>query len=330
MLPAVLNDVAGTAEAAAGSEGPAAGIARQVAGDGGLAGLRRLTGAIAAMEVARTAIISELRDGPSASWEEIGEACGMTRQGAARRWSKRVQASSFAAAAGSYQRGRPGYPPSVVEWLVPRRARRVLDLGAGTGQLTRLLVAAGLVVTAVEPSQRMREQLAAAVPRASVLAGSAEQIPLPDASVDVVTVAHSWHWVDPARAVPEVARVLVPGGTLSLAWNERDESEPWMAALSAILHRRATGPAIDTSPQVGAPFGPPQRMEVRWRQPATPQQVLDMVASRSYVITLPEPERAELLSEVRELLDGHPDLRGRDELEVPYVSRCTRVQLAPR
>lgn len=303
------------------------GIARQVAGDGGLDGLSRLTAAIAAMEASRAQIIAELRRGPSASWEEIGAACGMTRQGATRRWSRLARASSFGAAADTYQRGRPGYPQSVVEWLVPRRARTVLDLGAGTGKLTRSLVEAGLKVTAVEPSQGMREQLTAAVPGAVVLAGSAEKIPLPDASVDAVVVAHAWHWFDAALAVPEVARVLVPGGTLSLVWNLRDETEPWMAALGAVMHRHAAQ-ASDTNTEIGPPFGPPERMEVRWRQPVTRQGILDMVASRSYVITMPDEEREQLLGEVAELLSGHPSLSGREEIEMPYVSRCTRVHLA--
>ena len=302
-------------------------VAREVAGGGGLDGLQRLTAAIAAMETSRTLVIGELRRGPSASWEEIGAACGMTRQGATRRWSRLVHASSFGAAADSYQRGRPDYPQSVVEWLVPRRARSVLDLGAGTGKLTRLLVEAGLKVTAVEPSQGMREQLAAAVPGAEVLAGTAERIPLPDASVEAVVVAHAWHWFDQARAVPEVARVLVPGGTLSLVWNDRDETEPWMATLGAIMHRQAAQ-AIDTSPRLGPPFGPPERMELRWQQPVTRQEVLDMVASRSYVISMPAPERDELLGEVAELLSEHPDLSGREEIALPYIARCTRVRLA--
>jgi SAM-dependent methyltransferase len=304
----------------------AEGIARRVAGGGRLDGLRRLTAAIAAMETSRTQIIAELRRGPSASWEEIGAACGMTRQGATRRWSRLARASSFGAAADTYQRGRPGYPPPVVEWLVPRLARTVLDLGAGTGKLTSALVEAGLKVTAVEPSQGMREQLSAAVPGAVVLAGSAEEIPLPDASVDAVVVGHAWHWFDAALAVPEAARVLTPGGTLALVWNVRDESEPWMAALGAIMHGQA-GPLSDTSPVVGPPFGPPERLEVRWHQPVTRQDILDMVASRSYVITMPDGEREQLLGEVAELLTAHPDLSGREEIEMPYVSRCTRVRL---
>jgi SAM-dependent methyltransferase len=300
--------------------------ARRVADGGGLDGLARLTAAIAAMETRRAEIIGDLRRGPAASWEEIGAACGMTRQGATRRWSRLLHASSFGAAAGQYQRGRPEYPKSAVEWLVPRRAKTVLDLAAGTGKLTRSLVEAGLKVTAVEPSAGMREQLAAAVPAAVVLAGTAEKIPLADASVDAVVVAHAWHWFDAALAVPEISRVLVPGGTLSLVWNMRDESEPWVAVLGAIMHQHSRQ-AIDASPEIGAPFGPPERLEVRWRQPVTRQEVLDLVASRSYVITMPDQERGQLLGEVAELLSDHPALSGRDEIELPYVTRCTRLSL---
>jgi len=301
--------------------------ARRVADGGGLDGLARLTAAIAAMETRRAEIIGDLRRGPAASWEEIGAACGMTRQGATRRWSRLLHASSFGTAADQYQRGRPEYPKSAVEWLVPRRARTVLDLAAGTGKLTRSLAEAGLKVTAVEPSAGMREQLAAAVPAAVVLAGTAEKIPMADASVDAVVVAHAWHWFDAALAVPEIARVLVPGGTLSLVWNIRDEAEPWVATLGAIMHQHSRQ-AIDASPEVGAPFGPPERMEVRWRQRATRQDILDLVASRSYVITMPDQERSRLLGEVTELLSEHPALSGRDEIEMPYVTRCTRVNLA--
>ncbi len=320
MLPVVSDSVTDPVNDAAEE------TARRVAEPGGLAGLARLTAAIAAMETRRAEIIGDLRRGPAASWEEIGAACGMTRQGATRRWSRSVHAASFGAAAGEYQRGRPEYPASAVEWLVPRRASRVLDLGAGTGKLTRSLVEAGLRVTAVEPSPPMRAQLAAAVPGAVVLAGTAEQIPLGDASVDAVVVAHAWHWFDPALAVPEIARVLVPGGTLSLVWNMRDEAEPWVAVLGSIMHQYSRQ-AIDASPEVGAPFGAPERMEVRWRQPVTRQDILDLVASRSYVITMTDQERSRLLGEVAELLSGHPVPGGRDEIEMPYVTRCTRVRL---
>ncbi|MFI6741011.1 class I SAM-dependent methyltransferase [Nonomuraea sp. NPDC050451] len=286
-----------------------------------------MTETISALEWRRTEIIGELRRSGQVSWEEIGRACGMTRQGATRRWSRQVQASSFDTAAGAYHRGRPGYPLSSVEWLVPRRARRVLDLGAGTGQYTRLLVEAGLKVVAVEPSEQMRRRLCVALRKAEVREGRAERIPLEDGSVDAVVVAQTWHWVDPALAVPEVARVLVPGGTLSLVWNVRDLAEPWVADLDGILRRHSRS-TIDTRPSIGEPFGRPEHMEIRWSHVMTRAELLDMVASRSYVITLPEADRALLLADVDRLLDSHPDLKGREEISLPYITRCTRVRLA--
>ncbi|MFD5468111.1 class I SAM-dependent methyltransferase [Kitasatospora sp. NPDC127059] len=301
-------------------------VAEDVAGDGGLDGLRRLSRTIDALEERRTELVEELRRGRHATWEEIGRACGMTRQGATRHWAGRLRARSFGLAASSYQHGRPGYPQALIGSAVPREARRVLDLGAGTGKLTRLLVDAGLDVVAVEPDRGMRDRLAAAVPKAAVRAGSAERIPLPDASVDTVVVAQAWHWFDQATAVPEIARVLSPGGTLALIWNIRDETEPWAAALGALMHR-SSRQQIDSAPDVPAPFGAPERLEIRWEHPTTPAGLLDMVASRSYVIALPEAERARLLADVEHLLATHPGVAGRDEIAMPYVTRCTRVRL---
>src|SRR4051794_30951428 len=124
-------------------------IVAEIEGPGGLAGLARMTEAIAALEHRRTELIEQLRSPRLASWEEIGQACGMTRQGASRRWSKQAQAASFGGAAAAYQRGRPSYPVSAVDWLVPGTAKSVLDLGAGTGKLTQLLIGRDLAVTAV-------------------------------------------------------------------------------------------------------------------------------------------------------------------------------------
>ncbi|HEX4627752.1 MAG TPA: class I SAM-dependent methyltransferase [Gemmatimonadales bacterium] len=230
-------------------------------------------------------------------------------------------------AAAAYQRGRPPYPAEAIDWLLAGGARRVLDLGAGTGKLTRQLCDRGLHVVAVEPSAGMREQLALVAPEARLLAGAAEQIPLDDRSVDAVLVAQAWHWIDATRAVPEVARVLAPGGRLGLLWNIRDDSHDWVGELTRIMHRHGDDDNDDPHPLVGPPFGPIERRDVAWRYRLAPEALLDMVASRSYVITLPPADRAAVLAEVRHLLATHPDPAGRDELELPYVTECFRAHL---
>ena len=239
-------------------------------------------------------------------------------------------AGSFGRAAAVYERGRPSYPAEAVDWLVPAGATRVLDLGAGTGKLTRDLVGRGLDVVAVEPLEGMRSELSRILPTTQVLAGSAEAIPLAGESVDAVLVAQAWHWVDPARAVPEVARVLRPGGTLGLLWNVRDEREPWVAALGDLIHRHGFSEERSQDPPVGAPFGPGERRDVPWRHSLTPDELLAMVASRSYFILLPPDQQEAVLSDVRRLMVSHPGLAGR-EIVMPYVTRCSRfVTPSPR
>lgn len=237
------------------------------------------------------------------------------------------QANSFGAAAAAYQRSRPSYPTAAVDWLLVGGAKRVLDLGAGTGKLTGQLWERGLDVVAVEPSLRMRQQLAQAVPEARLLPGTAEQIPIADGSVDAVLAAQAWHWVDPHRAVPEVARVLAPAGWLGLLWNMRDESEGWVADLGRIMRSAGADDSDALDPHVGPPFGPIERHQVTWRHRLACEAILDLVASRSYVITMPPDARAALLAEVRRLLATHPDLAGRTEVELPYVTHCFRTQL---
>jgi SAM-dependent methyltransferase len=238
-----------------------------------------------------------------------------------------IQARSFGAAAAEYERGRPPYPAEALGWLLPAGARRVLDLGAGTGKLTRQLVERGLDVVAVEPSEGMRRELARVLPGTRALAGSAEQIPLEDGTVDAVLVAQAWHWVDPVRAVPEVARVLSPGGTLGLLWNIRDERHAWVAELGRLIHQSADQDVRSTSPRVGPPFPPVERFDVGWTYQLTAPVLLDMVASRSYIITAPADERNAVLDRVRDLLGSHPDLAGQRGIAMPYVTRCSRTRL---
>jgi SAM-dependent methyltransferase len=242
-------------------------------------------------------------------------------------------ARSFDAIAGTYACTRPGYPEAALDWLVPDGARHVVDLGAGTGKLTALLLDRGLEVTAVEPSPNMLAELERELggrPGLRALVGSAEQIPLPDGVADAVLCAQAWHWVDPVRAVPEVARVLAPGGRIGLLWNRRDDGEPWVARLSQILVR--AGGSVSRphagGPGLGGSFGAPERMDTpRWWEHMTPQKLLDMVTTRSYVIVADPDARAALLDRVRALLTDHSDLAGREAFGMPYVTECVRADL---
>ena len=230
-------------------------------------------------------------------------------------------ARSFGAAADAYARARPGYPQDAVRFLVPRPGR-VLDLGAGTGKFSAALLAAGHEVVAVEPSTRMLAQLRTALPGVEAHEGSAEATGLPDASVDAVVVAQAWHWVDPARAVPEVARVLRPGGTLGLVWNLRDDTVDWVRRVWSIAQSGTEQEMGAEGTELDAPFGPPQRFTTRHVHVTDRAGVLDLVASRSYVIVRPEAERVELLARVGEVLDGV--FGPGDPVAVPYLTHCTR------
>ncbi|MEV6343755.1 class I SAM-dependent methyltransferase [Actinoplanes sp. NPDC051851] len=233
-------------------------------------------------------------------------------------------ASSFGAAADSYERGRPPYPAAALDFLLPAAtSARVLDLGAGTGKLTRQIRGRGYDVVAVDPSEGMLGELRKAVPDVPAHLGTAEDIPLPDASVDVVLVAQAWHWVDPERALPEVARVLAPGGRLGLIWNVRDERADWVRRLGGVI-------ATETQPRdttMGAPFGTPVRAVFEWTHDLERAELLDMVASRSRIILLPADERAAVLAQVRQLTATHPDLLGRDTFALPYVTECAYATL---
>ena len=164
-----------------------------------------------------------------------------------------VAERGFGRAAGEYERGRPGYPPEAVEFLVRELAlapgRTVLDVGAGTGKLTRLLQPSGARVLALEPVAGMREQLLAAVPGVELVGGTAEAIELPDEAVQAVTSATAFHWFDTEPALREFHRVLVPGGRLALLWNARDESVDWVADIAALVSDAVTAASDDATIQ---------------------------------------------------------------------------------
>jgi SAM-dependent methyltransferase len=236
-------------------------------------------------------------------------------------------ANAFGEAVDEYERSRPTYPAEAAAWLVPAAASTALDLGAGTGKFTRSLVDLGLDVIAVEPDAKMLEKLVGVLPGVRPVEGTAEHMPLPDDSVDVVTMAQAWHWVDEERAIPEVARVLRPGGTLGLVWNLRDERVDWVKQLGAAMGGSEAERFTAGEVTIGAPFGPIETFEVGWSMPSSLEEILGLVASRSYVITATPEERERVFADVRELVTTHPDLVGHETFELPYRTRCFRAQL---
>ena len=239
--------------------------------------------------------------------------------------------TSFGSVAADYAALRPGYPADVVAFLLGDRPLRVLDLGAGTGLLTDVLLAAGHEVVAVDPSAEMLDQLHTRHPGVPVHVGGAEEIPLPDADVDAVVAGQAAHWFDPGPAAVELRRVLRPGGVVGLVWNVRDESVPWVAALGAALAAEARGHEADQG--VVGQFAAALPADVATLESATvqrvtPEQVVGGIGTRSYVATMTPGVRATFLGGIRDLLAGHPDTAGRDVLELPY--RTDAHRLTPR
>jgi SAM-dependent methyltransferase len=222
-------------------------------------------------------------------------------------------ARSFAAE--EYQRGRPGWPAGAVAGLLERfGARTVLDLAAGTGKLTEVLASRAEVV-AVEPLDDMRRVLEARLPGVRALAGTAEAIPLPDASVDAAFVAEAFHWFDVERAVAELARVVRPGGGLAVLWNVSDGDDPaWITEVIDVVRerklegagetRRDTVPwreALEAEPRLG----PLRDEEAAHEQRTDRDGIIAMIASWSSVGSLPEARRTATLAAVRDVLDRH-------------------------
>ena len=223
-----------------------------------------------------------------------------------------------------------------VRSVLPAGARHVLDLGAGTGKLTSVLLDLGLDVTAVEPDDAMR---ALVDPRATGLAGTAERVPLADASVDGVLVGQAWHWFDPASAVAEVRRVLRPGGTLGLLWNLLDDGVPWCAEVARLVGMEDRLSALcgnpGGDPDGGDPDGgdsdggdPPAagfgwtRHVEAFGQPADVGLLLDNLRSRSVMILRTPDERAALLAAVRTVIPP-------GSFEVPWVCVAWRGEPLP-
>lgn len=237
-------------------------------------------------------------------------------------------ARSFGGVAGVYDRGRPSYTRDAVAWATSAEPLTVLELGAGTGKLTEQLVALGHDVHATDPDAAMLDVLRARLPEVRTSVTAAEDIPASDRSYDVVVAAQAFHWFDHERALPEIARVLKPGGHLAVVFNARDERIPWVKKLGRII---ASPPSERNSLAVlvaATQFDQPTAESFKNWQTVDRHSIQDLVASRSDVIGLDEEARAAKLAEVLALYDDYG--RGMDGMQLPYLTRCLRAQVVDR
>lgn len=250
-----------------------------------------------------------------------------------------LHSSSFGAAAPAYAEHRPDYAQAAVRWaLEPAPGPRVLDLGAGTGKLTAALVALGAEVVAVEPDPAMLAELGRALPAVRALPGSAEAVPLPDASVDAVVAGNAMHWFDMDVAGPEIARVLAPGGVLAGLWNVFDNQVDWVAQLERVSGSAAIGPRDTRSswraetagahlPRAGlvARFGSPEQTEFPHGQRRTADSLVATFATKAGVLVMPEQEREATLDPIRAFLTGRPET-AHGEFTLPMLTGVQRVR----
>jgi SAM-dependent methyltransferase len=237
-------------------------------------------------------------------------------------------AQGFAAGAANYVAGRPEYPPEIETWLNEElgldSSKTVLDLGAGTGKFSRSLLATGAKVIAVEPVPAMLEQLVRQYPEVEAKSGTAEAIPLGDASVDAVVCAQCFHWFATPEALREIHRVLKPGSALGLVWNVRDNNVEWVAALTRIMKRfEGDAPRYHSQkwrtqfPADG--FGPLRETRFPNLHTGDPERVIvDRILSVSFMAALPPDEQERVKAEIREIIATSPELAGKAQVTFPY------------
>lgn len=253
------------------------------------------------------------------------------------------RASSFGAAAAQYAQHRPGYAEAAIHWcLAPvsdAQPVRVADLGAGTGILTSALVRLGADVVAVEPDQAMLAELRRQLPGVRAVAGSAEALPLPDQSVDAVLCGQAMHWFDLDRALPEIARVLTPGGVLSALWNVDDDRVSWIAGLAAISKSRTTLSRWRAAPAAGTEqgalragsswFTPVEEREFGNGQLRSADSLVAAIATYSRMLVMDEAERARTLAAIGDFLHRQPETSAA-EFTLPLVTVALRAVRRPR
>jgi len=269
---------------------------------------------------------------------------------------------SFGTIAADYDRYRPGPTAEVVEWLLPSDASVVVDLGAGTGALTRLLVERVQQVISVEPDARMRAVLSERCPQAIALEGRGDAIPVDDGVADAVLVSSAWHWMDVEPTLAEIARVLRSRGRLGIVWAGPDRSVGWFgrwlrrardaSGLPDELRRSVSEAGLDDPSATGAgtgggngeaarrgpaserhrlvlpadaPFSPPEFVEISWSRTMTTEDLVGLAGTYSGIITLPETARGQMLQLARSWLEEQPELAGSGQVELPFRAVCWRT-----
>jgi SAM-dependent methyltransferase len=226
---------------------------------------------------------------------------------------------------------------AALDWMLPASLGTVVDLGAGTGALSRLLLGRAREVIAVEPDDRMRSVLSEEVPGIRVVDGRGEAMPLPDSSVDAVLASSSWHWVEPVQGLHEVGRVLVPGGTLGTVWSGPDPEGPFLAQAQALLAERSSGTEVGDViigdarrprstleiPDV-VPFDQPEHNVFTWDMALNADELIGLLRTFSSILLLPEETRERMIAEARRLLRELLGVEGGVTVEVAFRADAWR------
>lgn len=250
----------------------------------------------------------------------------------------RAAATGFAEGADVYAASRPTYPSEALDWLRDRMGigpdGSVVEVGAGTGLFTRLLLETGAKILATDPVAEMLVHLAATVPGVATAIATAEALPIAAGSVDAVICATAFHWFATPQALAEFRRVLRPGGRLGLIWNVRDHQVPWVRRLSEITDRYQDDAPRQKSQAWRGVFPAPgftslRETTMRYDHVGTPEEVIvGRTLSTSFIAALPDDRRATLIDEVHAMIAATPELAGKHKIHFPYVTRaydCRRI-----
>ena len=240
-----------------------------------------------------------------------------------------ARALSFGGISEHYDRFRPPPPAEVADWLLPARARRVADVCAGTGSFSRVLARRVAEVVAVDLDPRMLAVLRDRSPAPAAVRASGDALPFRDGALDAVLVSSGWHWLNPERAVPEIARVLRPGGVLGVVWNGPDRSVDWVGDLFQHRYRPDDLPAPSRralSIPDGQPFTAPGHRVIDSTLPRTRAELLGLAGTYSRVITSGPAEQEDELRRAGAMVDGLPAVPGEDRIDLPMRAYCWKAE----